>query len=180
MGILDSIQEAVSSASDSFDRGVGKMKLNNKLNDIQKQRQNLAAQLGASLYDATKDNAELREGREELYDGIAALDEEREQVQAEIQAIEDEAAAAAAAAAAANETLVCTGCGATVKGVDSFCTNCGKKVADIRAEIAAAKEAEAAAAAEPEPVVPEILCPACGAVVGETDLFCPKCGVKLQ
>lgn len=61
--------------------------------DALKRRQGLAAQLGASLYEITKDNAELRQGREGLFDGIAAIDGERARLQAEIDQLEAESAA---------------------------------------------------------------------------------------
>ena len=62
-------------------------------------RQGLAAQLGASLYEATRGDAALVSGREALYDGIARIDAEREQCQRQIAAIDEQAAAAATAAA---------------------------------------------------------------------------------
>lgn len=53
------------------------IKLKAQMSEAMKRRQTLAAQLGASLYEATKDDPELRAGREAIYDGIAAIDAER-------------------------------------------------------------------------------------------------------
>lgn len=80
-----------------------------------KRRQALAAQLGASLYDATKDDPTFRAGREAIYDGIAAIDAERAGYQAEIDRIEAEAQAAAV-------RYTCPFCGSSVAVSDLFCS----------------------------------------------------------
>lgn len=162
MGILDNMTAAVNRGTEQAGRAAEKLKLKNQINEINKRRQQLAAQLGASLYDATKDNAELRQGREALFDGIAACDAERAAAQAKI----DELDAMAQAATVAAATYKCAVCGATMAGGDLFCSGCG----------APAEKAKASSA--PAPSGPA--CASCGAPMGEGDMFCMSCGAKVE
>lgn len=162
MGILDNMTAAVNRGTESAGRTAEKLKLKNQINDINKRRQQLAAQLGASLYDSTKDNAELRQGREALFDGIAACDAERAPAQAKI----DELDAMAQAAATASEIFNCALCGATMGGGDLFCSGCG----------APADKAKASST----PAVSGPACASCGAPMGEGDMFCMTCGAKQE
>lgn len=169
MGFLDSIQGTFNRGTAAAGRATRAMRLNQRVNEINRERQKLAAQLGASLYEATKDNPDLRAGREALYDGIASLDAEREKTQEEIAAVEAEAAAAEAA----SQTYTCTRCGATVSAGDLFCSGCGASVEDIKKEIAERQAAETAT------VESGRTCPSCGAIVGVDDEFCMSCGAKM-
>lgn len=169
MGLLDDVQSTINRGVAATGRTARVVKLKSQMTDSLKRRQNLAAQLGASLYDATKDNDEFRAGREGLYDGIAAIDAEREQLQAEIDMLERQAAEEAQAA----QSLVCPFCGTRVGAADLFCSGCGKPMAEIQAALAQA----------PQPVAPVATggptCPQCGAAVAEGDAFCMNCGAKL-
>lgn len=169
MGILDNITSSVNKGLAATNRATSTMKLKAQMNDALKRRQNLAAQLGASLYEATKDDENLRKGREALYDGIAACDEERAACQEEIARIESEAQSAAASAA----TTSCPFCGAKIGASDMFCSGCGKSMDEIRA--ASASQQSAAPNEYTGPV-----CPSCGAPVQEEDVFCMNCGNKLK
>ena len=60
MGFLDDVQASLNRGVAGANRGVESMKLKNQLNDAMKRRQALAAQLGASLYDITKDDPSFR------------------------------------------------------------------------------------------------------------------------
>ena len=128
--------------------------------------------MGASLYDVTKDDANLRAGREALYDGIAACDAERAQCQTEIERLEAESAAATAA----NSYYVCPFCGSHVVTTDLFCSGCGKPMAEITAALSAQQQAPAAPVA---PVSGAAACPQCGAPVNAGDVFCMSCGYNL-
>ena len=97
MGFLDNVTNTFNRGAAAADRTTRSLKLKGQLSDIAKRRQELATQLGASLYEVTKENAELRAGREPLYDGIAQCDMERAEVERMLAAIEAEANAAAAA-----------------------------------------------------------------------------------
>lgn len=159
MGILDNITSTVNRGTESAGRAAEKLKLKNQIGEINKRRQQLAAQLGASLYEATKDAPELRAGREALYDGIAACDAERADAQRKI----DELDAMSQAASAAAATFRCSVCGATMGGGDLFCSGCGTPAAQARAAGAPASG---------------IACEACGAVMNEGDAFCMSCGAR--
>lgn len=172
MGFLDSLQSSVNRGVAATGRATSTMKLKAQMSEALKRRQALAAQLGASLYDVTKDDAGLRAGREALYDGIAACDAERAQCQAEIERIEAESAAATAA----NSYYVCPFCGSHVVTTDLFCSGCGKPMAEITAALSAQQQAPAAPVA---PVSGAAACPQCGAPVNAGDAFCMSCGYNL-
>lgn len=196
MGLFDSVTSAVNRGTESAGRAAERVKINNKLNEITKRRQQLTSQLGASLYLATKDDATLREGREELYNAIAACDAEREQCQerlSQLTAMNDVA-----------ESFRCTVCGAKMTGADLFCSGCGTAIDQARPVSAIASqnmkkcvscgalmEAEDAfcmscgssvvleVATSPAPVVGvAIKCASCGAPMDEDDAFCMSCGAK--
>lgn len=172
MGFLDSLQSSVNRGMAATGRATSTMKLKAQMSEALKRRQALAAQLGASLYDVTKDDAGLRAGREALYDGIAACDAERAQCQAEIERLEAESAAATAA----NSYYVCPFCGSHVVTTDLFCSGCGKPMAEITAALSAQQQAPAAPVA---PVSGAAACPQCGAPVNAGDAFCMSCGYNL-
>ena len=172
MGFLDSLQSSVNRGMAATGRATSTMKLKAQMSEALKRRQALAAQLGASLYDVTKDDANLRAGREALYDGIAACDAERAQCQAEIERLEAESAAATAA----NSYYVCPFCGSHVVATDLFCSGCGKPMAEITAALSAQQQAPAAPVA---PVSGAAACPQCGAPVNAGDVFCMSCGYNL-
>lgn len=162
MGILDNVTAAVNRSTESAGRAAEKLKLKNQINEINKRRQALAGQLGASLYDTTKDIPELRAGREALYDGIAACDAERAAAQAKIEELD----AMQQAATTAATTFKCAVCGATMNGGDLFCSGCGTPAAQ-------AHQATTTAAGGPS-------CPTCNAPINEGDLFCMSCGTKIE
>lgn len=172
MGFLDSLQSSVNRGMAATGRATSTMKLKAQMSEALKRRQALAAQLGASLYDVTKDDANLRAGREALYDGIAACDAERAQCQVEIERLEAESAAATAA----NSYYVCPFCGSHVVTTDLFCSGCGKPMAEITAALSAQQQAPAAPVA---PVSGAAACPQCGAPVNAGDAFCMSCGYNL-
>ena len=172
MGFLDSLQNSDNNATAAAGRAASTLKLKNQMNEALKRRQGYAAQLGASLYEATKDNPELRAGREALFDGIAACDAERAQLQAQIDQIEAEAAAAESAAS----YYVCPFCHSRVGATDLFCMGCGKSMAEIQAALA---QQQAAAAPASQPQATGAACPQCGAPVNPGDAFCMSCGCKL-
>lgn len=165
MGFLDNVTSAVNRGTAAAGRGADKIKLNARIGELNKQRQGLAAQLGASLYEATRNDAALVSGREALYEGIARVDAEREECQRQIAAIDEQAAAAATAAAGFN----CAVCGAHMTGADLFCSGCGAPADRARALSAPAPAAPSGPA-----------CASCGAPLGEGDMFCMSCGTKVM
>lgn len=144
-----------------------------QLADLLRQRRELAAQLGASLYDTVKDDPKLREGRELIFDNIASIDEQRAVLEKELEQIEAESDTQEEPPA----FYKCPNCGSIVMADYIFCSGCGMPIADIKVAYEAAQASESASEPEPEPVP---TCPACGFVVGAADLYCMNCGAKLE
>ncbi len=71
--------------------------LRERIEELSRIRLGFTAHLGSSLYEATKDNAELRWGRESLYDGIATCDAERERILRRIEELTSETGSTASA-----------------------------------------------------------------------------------
>ena len=61
MGFLDEMQASLDRTAADAGRALQVNKLKSQMNDALKRRQQLAGQLGASLYEATKGNTELRD-----------------------------------------------------------------------------------------------------------------------
>lgn len=163
MGLLDSVTSTINRSTAAAGRATETVKIKARINEVNKRRQQLAAQLGASLYEETRENESLRAGREALYDGIASCDAERAECQRQLAEIEAQAASQAEAA----RTYTCPICGSTVGASDVFCSGCGTSREVILAQVAASPAAQAT-----------IFCASCGAPVGEGDAFCMACGAK--
>lgn len=175
MSFFDDLQNSINRGVAGANRTGNTIKLKAQLSEAMKRRQTLAAQLGASLYDATKDDPTFRAGREAIYDGIAAIDDERAGYQAEIDRIEAEAQAAQAAAV----RYTCPFCGSSVAASDLFCSGCGKPMTEIEAAITKQRTIGIATAAAPD-ASSSATCPQCGAPINEGDMFCMSCGAKLE
>lgn len=175
MSFFDDLQNSINRGVAGANRTGNTIKLKAQLSEAMKRRQTLAAQLGASLYDATKDDPTFRAGREAIYDGIAAIDAERAGYQAEIDRIEAEAQAAQAAAV----RYTCPFCGSSVAASDLFCSGCGKPMAEIEAAITKQRTSGIATAVVPD-ASSAATCPQCGAPINEGDMFCMSCGAKLE
>lgn len=169
MGFFDSVTSTFNRGVAAAGRTGDQVRLKGQMNDANKRRQNLAAQLGASLYDITKDDPNLRLGREALYDGIAAIDAERVQIQAELDRLEREAQAAQIA----STHFACPFCGSQLSATDVFCSGCGKPMAEIQAALSSAQMGTPANWGGPT-------CPKCGAAMNVGDMFCMSCGHKLD
>ncbi|MCR2035410.1 zinc ribbon domain-containing protein [Adlercreutzia mucosicola] len=164
MGIFDNVTSTINRSTAAAGRAAETVKIKACISEVNKRRQQLAAQLGASLYEETRDNGQLRIGREALYDGIAACDAERAERQKQLAEIEAQAALQAEAV----RTYVCPTCGSTVGATDMFCSGCGTSREVILAQTT--------------PVVATVqateFCSSCGAPVRERDAFCMACGAK--
>ena len=163
MGFLDEMQASLDRTASDANRALQVNRIKSQMNDALKRRQQLAGQLGASLYEATKD-------------GIAAIDNERAQLQAQIDELERQAQAAAYASA----FIDCPFCHNRLQQSVMFCSGCGKSMAEIQAELA--RQAQAA----PVPVEAQVApadgaatCPSCGAPIQAGHAFCMNCGHKL-
>lgn len=165
MSIFDNVTSTINRSTAAAGRAAETVKIKAHISEVNKRRQQLAAQLGASLYEETRGNEALRTGREALYDGIAACDAERAECQKQLAEIEAQAALQAEAA----RTYVCPTCGSAVGASDMFCSGCGTSREVILAQAPAAPIAQ-----------PTAFCPSCGAPVGEGDAFCMACGAKRE
>ena len=169
MGFLDNVTSAVNRGTASVGRASRSTQLKMQLNDLVKQRQGMCAQLGASLYDVTKDNAQLRAGREPLFDAIANVDVQRAAIEAELASLEQ----LAAQQNVAYSYYKCPRCGTSVAGTDMFCGGCGMPITEVMAggqQPAAAAPAPAAATGT--------ACAKCGAPMNPGDVFCMSCGAR--
>ena len=175
MSFFDDLQNSINRGVAGANRTGSTIKLKAQLSEAMKRRQTLAAQLGASLYDATKDDLTFRAGREAIYDGIAAIDAERAGYQAEIDRIEAEAQAVQAAAV----HYTCPFCGSTVAASDLFCSGCGKPMAEIEAAITKQRTSGIASAAASD-ASSSATCPQCGAPINEGDVVSMSCGARLE
>ncbi|MDO4290957.1 MAG: zinc ribbon domain-containing protein [Eggerthellaceae bacterium] len=128
MGFFDSAQDLLNRGMAATERGTRTLSLKTQLGDANKQRDRALAALGESLYNATKDNAEMRAGREELYRAVADADARREDIERQIAEVEEQSAAARVAATGARP---CPRCGATVAAEHKFCAACGAEVPPI-------------------------------------------------
>ncbi|MDO4499421.1 MAG: hypothetical protein Q4B51_07375 [Coriobacteriaceae bacterium] len=163
MGFFDDIQGAVDRGMSTMERGVEIAKINARMREINQQRSNLAAQLGACLYERTKNDPSFTEGLETLYSGIARLDSERIEAQAMIEQLQNQPQQKAPA----RQLVTCPTCGSFCDPTDMFCCGCGAKAADF----AAGSAASAAAGT--------YYCPKCSAPFEEGDAFCMSCGARL-
>ena len=166
MGLFDSFSSSINRTSTAAGRATAEMRLKRQMEDALRRRQQLATQLGASLYEATKDDPGLRAGREALYDGIAQCDAERRECQRQIERLH--------VAATTVAFYTCPFCGAKIGAADMFCSGCGKPMAEVQAALGIAANAPAA------PVPSGPVCPNCGAPVASDDAFCTNCGARLE
>lgn len=123
MGIIDDLSSAFDGGLAGARRIADKTSLKFKLSEADRKRRDLMAQFGESLYEKARANSSLREGREAILDGIAALDAERAAIQAEMERVEKEAAEAKKAV-----PLTCSVCGGTLVAQARFCPTCGAMV----------------------------------------------------
>lgn len=158
MSIFDNVSSAMSRGTAAAERATRSVKIKSQINEVNKRRQALSAQLGASLYEETKVDPRFRTGRESLYDDIAACDAERAGLQQQLAEIE----AASAAAEVASQTVACPSCGARMSAADRFCSVCGAAAVQQRAV--------------PAVPVSGLRCASCGGPMEEGDAFCMNCG----
>lgn len=148
MGVFDDLSilfnKGVAGAGRVADAASTKM----KMGSIDSRRRSACAQLGESLYDLVLATPELQVGREAILAEIAACEQEREALQAELDRIEREAAQARSAAV----VYACPVCGAAMSAPSQYCPHCG--AAQHAQEQRDYQGQTAAYAAEPSPQEP--------------------------
>lgn len=165
MGLFDSMQGMMSSATSSASRGVELARLNARTKEINQERVRLASQLGAALYERIKEQPEIAKGFEQLCRSIADLDKEREGISQQIAQLEQESKARAEA----KQTYVCPNCKSVFSSSDVFCSGCGQKVEALLSSMSATNSA----------ALDGSVCASCGSAVDAEDVFCMTCGAKL-
>ena len=164
MGFLDTVTAALNKGTVSAKRTGRLAQLKLQANELMRQRRDLTAQLGASLYETVREMPELREGREQLFQNIEDIDAKRVKIDAEIAEIEAEIEAQRES----TMTFKCPSCGTDVSSTDMFCSGCGISIAEVKAAYAAPEPADAPT------------CQVCGATLSESDRFCIVCGAKQE
>lgn len=159
MSFFDDFTDFVNQGAAAAQRSGRIAQIKFQIGDLDRQRRDLAAQLGLSIMEDEAALSLVKSGREELLDSIADLDAKKAEFEAEIEKIEAEAEAERQAAAAPK----CPVCGGAIADDDKFCGTCG-------ASLEKPEEPEA-------PVI--AYCPNCGTPVKPTDYFCVNCGTKL-
>ena len=170
MGILDDMTSVVNRGVDAAGRTGRAARLKMKLSELSRQRRELATQLGMSLYDDVRHDANLRAGRETIIDGIERIDEQRVQIEQQINVLEGNAVATSVSTQP-DQPIVCTNCGTQLPYGLGFCTGCGMPREEILAT--------ANSTAETDPDASGRVCVACGAPIPQDGaLFCAACGAR--
>ena len=174
MGFLDDLTGAVDRGVSAVGRTTKSAQLKMQVSDLGKRRRDLAAQLGANLYEATKDDASMRAGREALYDGIASIDRQCAELNTQIKAIEQ----AVSKPSMANITITCPRCKTAIGSEDLFCHGCGMPADEARS-IVAPVATPISLASQISSTSANSKCPKCGAPISDSDSFCMNCGLNL-
>lgn len=148
---------------------------------IAEKRSELLAKLGESLYPVTRDDERLREGREDLLDGIAELDERSRVItagiDAKLKAVAEERAAREATVAEAKavaERAAAEAREAERRAVEAEAAAKEAAAAQAQAEAATADDSETTGV-----IAALLVCPVCGGRVEADDVFCMSCGARL-
>ncbi len=166
MGLFDNVADVVNRGTAAAGRTSRSARLRRQIGDLRRQRHELMAQLGESLYDEVAEDARWRTGRETVLDGIADIDWKIGDTEQQLAQIEAEAQAAQRAA----QTYACPRCGTRVSGSQGFCSGCGMPVSQILADVDSVAV---------ESVASELrACVSCGAPLEDGDAFCMVCGAK--
>lgn len=124
MGLLDSIQTGFNKGVASTGRATRSLQIKSHLSTLDKQRVEQMAQLGASLYEETRNNPAVRGPREQIYATVEALDAERSTLHAELAQIEMESQQQQMA----SQQILCPGCGKAIPATSKFCVGCGASI----------------------------------------------------
>ena len=122
MSFFDDMTGAIDRGVSAAGKSTKAAQIRMQLSSLARQRRELTAHLGASLYEATKQDESLRAGREGMYDAIERLDREYADLDEQVRMLEGYAATPA-------PLSFCDNCGAAAAASDAFCTKCGTPLA---------------------------------------------------
>jgi hypothetical protein len=124
------------------ERGTKSLSLKSQINDLNRQREKLTSDLGASIYQETRYDTTFRASREGFYSAIESVDAQIATIQDELTALEQEAQAAANQPMTVQPVVPaehkCPSCGAIAQSSDAFCRSCGTAIPAAAAPVAAA------------------------------------------
>jgi len=136
------------------------------------ERKKRAAALGSAVYERARNGQTDRCGFEDLYDGIARLDEALDEVGSELRDAETWRIAETVGA----DVLVCPICGAVALATDGFCGRCGMPLDPGSSSVTERPDDMP----EPEGSTRSARCPHCGAPLEPGSEFCAQCGGVLS
>lgn len=163
MSFFDDVSDMVNRGAAAAQRAGKITQIRFQIGDLDRQKRELFAKLGESIFENVASVSLVRAGHEELFDSIDDIVAKMGVLEEEIAALEAEAEAEENAP----EVEICPQCGGAIGENDKFCCTCG---APVEREVPA-----------PEPTFkPNAFCTNCGTPVKPTDLFCMNCGTKLE
>lgn len=180
MGFLDSAGELLNKGVANAGRGTKAISLKAQISDLGQTRSNLMSQLGESLYESVRFDANLRSGLESLFSAIEGIDAQLAALRREL-AVVDLQMNTVSAVASGYTGRMCGNCGKPMADEDAFCMSCGERYVEKPASsgTSASQPSSALADARCPDAAPAQVCLACGAVAADDDAFCMGCGTPL-
>lgn len=126
MGFLEDFTATLNRGASVTAKTANVIKLKAQIADLNNQRRNLCAGLGAALYDRTKEDSAFTAGLEDFYSGIVNCDQRIQDLQRQVDQVEAEGPARANAKSKWMKT--CATCGYSLSASDMFCSRCGTPV----------------------------------------------------
>ena len=161
MGFLDGAGNLLNRGVANAGRSTRSLSIKATLTDLKKQREELCCQLGASLYEETRQMASLHDPRQALYAAIEALDVQRATLQNELADIEEQARLARAAG-----SRRCPSCGTPFGPEDMVCVECGTRVESPSSVLLLGRS--------------DLSCAVCGEPLAGDVRFCMNCGATVH
>ena len=126
MGFLDDMAATLNKGASITAKTANVLKLKAQVADLNSQRRNLCAGLGAAVYDRTRGDAAFIAGLEDFYSGIEGCDERIADLQRQIEQVE--ASESVIPGKDSRWMKTCPTCGCSLNAADMFCSRCGAPV----------------------------------------------------
>lgn len=155
MGFLDDLTVTLNKGASVTAKAANVLKLKAQVADLNSQRRNLCAGLGAAVYDRTRGDAAFTSGLEDFYSGIEGCDERIADLQRQIE--QAEASDPVSPGKDSRWMKTCPTCGCSLNATDMFCCRCGAPVSQgaESAQQAASEPQQPNAAADATHAVPQ-------------------------